>query len=219
MPEEEMMRFAHRGKKDEAREEALRVIRAGLGDRSIVLVGMPGSGKSAVGRRLAPHLGLPFVDADTEIEAAAGRSISDIFKEHGEPYFRDGEARVIARLLSEAPKVLSTGGGAFMTATTRERIRERAISIWLKAELPLLLRRVLKRNNRPLLANDPEGALRALMEARHPVYATADITVESRDLPHDVMIDELIENLAKSRLLAPDDRDGDAAPGNPGSAP
>lgn len=209
MPKEEMMRFAPRGKKDEAREAAVSAIRAGLDGRSIVLVGMPGSGKSAAGRRLAPRLELPFVDADGEIEAAAGRSISEIFREHGEAYFRDGESRVIARLLSEGPKVLATGGGAFMTASTREKIRARGISVWLKAELPLLLRRVLKRNNRPLLANDPEGAMRGLLEMRSPVYATADITIESRDLPHDAMVNAIIDALARSPLISRTGRDGD----------
>ncbi len=213
-----MMRFAHRGKKDAAREAAIGAIRAGLGDRSIVLVGMPGCGKSAAGRRLAPRLELPFVDADAEIEAAAGSSISEIFKEHGEAYFRDGESRVIARLLAEGSKVLATGGGAFMTAATREKIRASGISVWLKAEMPLLLRRVLKRNNRPLLANDPEGAMRKLMEARHPVYAMADITVESRDLPHDQMVNAIIDALAHSPLITgAGSRDGDA-PGKLGGA-
>jgi shikimate kinase len=197
-----MIRFGARGKTEEAQAEAVRSIRARLGTRSIVLVGMPGSGKSAVGRRLAARLDLPFVDADEEIERAAGKPITDIFKDHGEPYFRDGERKVIARLLRSGPLVLATGGGAFMVAETQENIRQGGISIWLKAELSLLLRRVLKRNNRPLLEKDPEGVMRQLMETRYPVYANADITVESHDLPHDAIVGEIIDALAKSLLLA-----------------
>ncbi len=197
-----MIRFGARGKTEEAQAEAVRSIRAHLGTRSIVLVGMPGSGKSAVGRRLAARLDLPFVDADEEIEQAAGKPITDIFKDHGEPYFRDGERKVIARLLRSGPLVLATGGGAFMVAETQENIRRGGISIWLKAELSLLLRRVLKRNNRPLLEKDPEGVMRQLMETRYPVYANADITVESHDLPHDAIVGEIIDALAKSPLLA-----------------
>ena len=197
-----MIRFGARGKTEEAQAEAVRSIRARLGTRSIVLVGMPGSGKSAVGRRLAARLELPFVDADEEIERAAGKPITDIFKDHGEPYFRDGERKVIARLLRSGPQVLATGGGAFMVAETQENIRRAGISVWLKAELPLLLRRVLKRNNRPLLEKDPEGVMRQLMETRYPVYAKADITVESHDLPHDAIVGEIIDALAKSPLLA-----------------
>ena len=197
-----MIRFGARGKTEEAQAEAVRSIRAHLGTRSIVLVGMPGSGKSAVGRRLAARLDLPFVDADEEIEQAAGKPITDIFKDHGEPYFRDGERKVIARLLRSGPLVLATGGGAFMVAETQENIRRAGISIWLKAELSLLLRRVLKRNNRPLLEKDPEGVMRQLMETRYPVYANADITVESHDLPHDAIVGEIIDALAKSPLLA-----------------
>ena len=185
-----------------ARTEAIRKVRAALGSRSIVLVGMPGSGKSAIGRRLAAQLELPFVDADEEIEQAAGKPIMDIFKDHGEAYFRDGERKVIARLLASGPQVLATGGGAFMVAETRQNIRRSGISIWLKAELPLLLRRVTRRNTRPLLQEDPEGAMRALMEARYPVYATADIAVESRDLPHDAIVGEIIDVLAESPHLA-----------------
>jgi shikimate kinase len=154
-----------------------------------------------VGRRLAARLELPFVDADEEIERAAGKPITDIFKDHGEPYFRDGERKVIARLLRSGPLVLATGGGAFMVAETQENIRQGGISIWLKAELSLLLRRVLKRNNRPLLEKDPEGVMRQLMETRYPVYANADITVESHDLPHDAIIGEIIDALSNSPVL------------------
>ena len=129
----------------------IEAVRAALGQRSIVLVGLMGAGKSTVGRRLAARLDLPFRDADAEIEAAAGMSISEIFAVHGEPYFRDGERRVIARLLQEGPIVLATGGGAFMNAETRARIAETAISVWLRADFEVLMRRVRKRANRPLL--------------------------------------------------------------------
>ena len=196
-----MIRFGVRGKSEEAHAEAVRSIRARLGARSIVLVGMPGSGKSAVGRRLAARLELPFVDADEEIERAAGKPITDIFKDHGEAYFRDGERKVIARLLRSGPQVLATGGGAFMVAETQENVRKFGISVWLKAELPLLLRRVLKRNNRPLLEKDPEGVMRQLMETRYPIYAKADITVESHDLPHEAIVGEIIVALADSAVL------------------
>jgi len=190
------MRFGYGGKKEEQIAQLAAKVRAGLGTRSVVLVGMPGCGKSAIGRRLASRLEMPFVDADDEIELAAGKAITDIFKDHGEPYFRDGERKVIARILNSGSQVLATGGGAFMSAETRDNIRRAAVSVWLKAELSLLLRRVLKRNNRPLLERDPEGVMRSLVETRYPIYATADITVESRDLPHDVMVFEIIEALA-----------------------
>jgi shikimate kinase len=197
-----MMRFGWRSKKEDVQAETIRNIRAHLGSRSIVLVGMPGSGKSAVGRRLAAQLDIPFVDADEEIEHAAGKPIMDIFKDHGEAHFRDGERKVIARLLSAGPQVLATGGGAFMVDETRDSIRRAGISVWLKAELPLLLRRVSRRNTRPLLEHDPEGTMRKLMEARYPVYATADIAVESRDLPHDAIVTEIIDALGESPHLA-----------------
>lgn len=197
-----MIRFGFRGKKREAQPEAAGSVRERLGTRSIVLVGMPGSGKSAVGRRLAARLELAFVDADEEIERAAGKPIMDIFKDHGEAHFRDGERKVIARLLTSGPQVLATGGGALMAEETRDNIRRSGISIWLKAELPVLMRRVLKRNTRPLLEKDPEGVMRQLMETRYPIYATADITVESRDLPHDTIVGEIIEALTKAPALA-----------------
>jgi shikimate kinase len=167
-----------------------------LGARSIVLVGLMGAGKSTVGRRLAQKLGLPFRDADNEIEAAAGMSIPDIFAIHGEAHFRDGERRVIARLLQEGPMVLATGGGAFMNEETRARIAENGISIWLRADLDVLMRRVRKRATRPLLQNpDPEGTMRQLMAKRHPVYALADLTVESHEAPHDRVVAEIINCL------------------------
>ncbi len=197
-------------RKKELRPERLTRIRAALGARSIVLIGLMGAGKTAVGRRLAAKLGLPFTDADGEIEAAAGETINEIFATHGEPYFRQGEARVIARLLKEGPQVLATGGGAYMDAGTRANIEAQGVSVWLKADLPLLLHRVRRRDNRPLLkSGDPEKVMRDLMQARYPVYAQADITVESRDLPHDVMVVDVVEAL--SRFL--DDAEGGTSAG------
>jgi shikimate kinase len=151
-------------------------IRAALRTRSIVMVGIMGCGKSAIGRRLASRLALPFVDADDEIEAAARKSIPEIFADHGEAYFRDGERKVIARLLRQGPQVLATGGGAYMNGETRDTIRNHGVSVWLRAELPVLMRRVMRRDNRPLLkSSDPEAVMRALMDQRYPVYAEADI--------------------------------------------
>jgi shikimate kinase len=168
------------------------------------MVGLMGCGKSAVGRRLGARLGLSFVDADEEIEKAAGKSIEDIFAEHGEPYFRDGERKVLARLLRSGPQVLATGGGAFMNAETRAAIAQSGISVWLKAELSLLVRRVAKRSNRPLLkTGDPEEVMRNLIETRYPVYAQADITVESRDVPHEVIVGEILERLAETLHVTP----------------
>jgi shikimate kinase len=177
---------------------SLNAIRAALGQRSVVLVGLMGCGKSAIGRRLAAKLGLPFVDADEEIEKAAGKSIEDIFADHGEPYFREGERKVLSRLLRSGPQVLATGGGAFMNEETRAAIAEHGISVWLRAELPLLVRRVGKRGNRPLLkGGDPEAVLQNLMTTRYPVYAQADLTVESRDVPHEVIVAEIAERLGQ----------------------
>ena len=161
--------------------------------RTLVLVGLMGAGKSCIGRRLAQHFGLPFVDADQEIERAAGCTIAEIFERHGEPHFRDGERRVIARLLDEPPHVLATGGGAFMDPRTREKIRARGISIWLRADLELLLKRTARRSNRPLLNNgDRRATLERLIAARHPVYAEADIVVDSNDAPADATSERVI---------------------------
>ena len=169
-----------------------------LGSRSIVLVGMMGVGKSSIGRRLAARLGVPFVDADSEIEKAAGMSIADIFARHGEADFRSGEARVIARLLDGGPQVLATGGGAMMNADTRAAIKAKGVSIWLSAELDVLMRRINKRkNDRPMLQTaDPAATLRELLVAREPVYAQADITVQSREVPHDAIVSEIMTVLA-----------------------
>jgi shikimate kinase len=169
-----------------------------LGSRSIVLVGMMGVGKSSIGRRLAARLGVPFVDADAEIEKAAGMSIADIFARHGEADFRSGEARVIARLLDGGPQVLATGGGAVMNADTRAAIKAKGVSIWLSAELDVLMRRINKRkNDRPMLQTaDPAATLRELLVAREPFYALADLTVQSREVPHDAIVSEIMTALA-----------------------
>jgi shikimate kinase len=180
-------------------------ILARLGDRSIVLIGMMGVGKSSIGRRLGSRLGIPFVDADTEIEQAAGMSIADIFASHGEAAFRSGEARVIARLLNGGPQVLATGGGAVMNEATRALIKERGVSIWLSAELDLLLRRISKRKaERPMLqTDDPTATLRDLLTTRQPIYAQADITVQSRDVPHDAIVTEITEALTAFLSASP----------------
>jgi shikimate kinase len=178
-------------------------IAAALGRRSIVLVGMMGAGKSSVGRRLAVRLGLPFADADTEIEAAAGMSIPDIFERHGEPAFRSGEARVICRLLDAGPQVLATGGGAFMNADTRAAIRDKGISVWLKADFEILMRRIKRRTDRPMLkTDDPAQTLRQLIAQRYPTYAEADITVESREIPHGMVVEDVVTSLRQYLLGA-----------------
>jgi shikimate kinase len=163
-----------------------------LGRRSIVLVGMMGAGKSSIGRRLATRLAIPFVDADSEIESAAGMSIPEIFAKHGEPYFRAGETRVIDRLLDGGPQVLATGGGAVMNQQTRDLIRIKGVSVWLKADLDVLMKRTKRRNDRPLA----EG-IKELLPLREPVYAQSDITVQSRDEPHDTIVDEIIADVKK----------------------
>jgi shikimate kinase len=165
--------------------------------RTLVLVGLMGAGKSSVGRRLAARLVLPFTDADHEIEAAAGMTISEIFARHGEPAFRDGERRVIARLLGDPVHVLATGGGAFMDERTRTVIRERAVSIWLRAELDELVRRVSRRTDRPLLKGaDPRLVLERLMAERYPIYAQADVTVPSSSGSADETVDGILAQLA-----------------------
>ncbi|MBZ0262177.1 MAG: shikimate kinase [Hyphomicrobiales bacterium] len=173
-------------------------IREKLGNHPLVLVGLMGAGKSSIGRRLAEKLEVPFVDADHEIEIAADKSIPEIFKDHGEAYFREGERRVISRLIENGAQVLSTGGGAFINEETRQAVQARGISVWLKADLPLLMKRVMKRADRPLLqTGDPEAVMQKLMDQRYPIYATADVTVESRDVQHTQMVNEVIKVLAK----------------------
>jgi shikimate kinase len=174
------------------------------GGRTIALVGLMGAGKSTVGRRLAQQLRMPFRDADVEIEAAAGRSISEIFRELGEKAFRDGERRVIARLLEEPAHVLATGGGAFIDDETRALINARAVSVWLKADLEVLARRVARRDTRPLLAGkDPLAVLRAQAETRYPVYGEAHITVETGDSAHQSAVDAVILALKQRTVATP----------------
>ena len=197
--------MTHRSaEQDRDLDRQLAEIRQSLGQNSLVLIGLMGAGKSAVGRRLAASLNLPFTDADSEIEAAAGQSIAEIFAEHGEAYFRTGERKVIARLLENGPQVLATGGGAYMDPETRAAVKEHGISIWLKASLRVLMKRVGRRDNRPLLQVDnPETVMKKLMAERDPVYAEADITVESKEAPHEVMVGSIIDALT-ARLQAAD---------------
>jgi shikimate kinase len=184
--------LSRRGLRDD-----VEAIRRHLGQRSIVLVGLMGAGKTTIGRRLAHYLAIPFVDADAEIELAAGKSISEIFADHGETLFRDGERRVIARLLAEGPKVLATGGGAFMNAQTRAIIAEKAVSVWLKADLDLLVQRTAGRSHRPLLnRGNPREILKGLIAVRYPVYGLADVHVRSRHgLTHEQMARHIIAAL------------------------
>lgn len=164
--------------------------------RSIVLVGLMGSGKSTIGRRLAQRLGMRFADADDEIERAAGMTISDIFARFGEPHFRDGERRVIARLLAGRPLVLATGGGAFMNEETRALIKDSSLSIWLDADIPTLVERVARRQHRPLLKDrDPATVLRELAAVRNPVYAEAHLRVSSASNPHEHTVRSILEAL------------------------
>lgn len=167
-----------------------------LAGRPIALVGMMGAGKTTVGRRLAARLGRRFIDSDAEIEKAAGMSVEDIFASHGEAEFRAGEARVINRILKDKDLVLGTGGGAFIQPGTREIIKENALSLWLKAEFDILFARISRRSHRPLLKTaDPRKTLRELIDARYPIYAEADITTLSRDVPHDVVTDAIMTDL------------------------
>lgn len=168
--------------------------------RPIVMVGLMGAGKSSIGRRLAQRLGLPFIDADDEIEAAAGCTIPDFFNRFGEDEFRRGEERVICRLLDGPPQVVATGGGAFMSRVTRDKVKQKAISVWLRAELDVLLRRVRRRNNRPLLAGrDQRQVLNELIERRYPVYAEADLVVDSGEGPHDEVVERIVTQLQQRR--------------------
>lgn len=177
-------------------EKRVETIHAHLRGRNIVLIGMMGAGKSSVGRRLAAVLDLPFVDADTEIELAANLTIAEIFSTYGEDHFRQGERKVIARLLGGGPRVIATGGGAFMNEKTRAEIGRRAISLWLKATVPLLMERVQRKANRPLLSDaDPEAMIKRLLAIREPLYATADLIVASRDAPHAAIVDDALKAL------------------------
>ena len=169
-------------------------------DRSIALVGLMGAGKTSVGRRLAVRLGLPFVDADEEIEQAAGRSVADIFEDYGEPAFRDLERRVLARLLGGPPQVIGTGGGAFIDPDTRALMRERCITVWLRVEIATLVKRVRGNDRRPLLrGKDPMAVLTALAEVREPIYAEADLTIAGADRAHETTVERIVEALASFR--------------------
>ncbi|MGL4489080.1 MAG: shikimate kinase [Rhizobiaceae bacterium] len=183
---------------DTAQREEATAIRAMLGKKSIVLVGLMGSGKSTIGKRVASMLGISFVDADTEIESASRMTISELFERYGEPEFRDLERRVIRRILRSGPKVLATGGGAFMNEQTRKAIARAGVSVWLNAELDVLMERVGRKSNRPLLKTaDPRATMQNLMDVRYPVYALAEIMVMSRDERKEVMAGEVVDALAK----------------------
>lgn len=189
-------------------------ILSAIGNRSVVLVGLMGAGKTAIGRKVAGMLQLPFADADAEIELASNMSVPELFEQYGEPEFRALEQRVIARLLQSGPQVLATGGGAYMNDTTRETIRKSGISVWLSADFDLLMERVSRRQNRPLLKNaDPRGVMVRLMEERYPVYAKADIEVPSRDIPRDEMAANVVAAIAGwLEKSGPDDAAADATP-------
>lgn len=172
-----------------------------LGTRSIALVGMMGAGKTVIGRRLAGRLGIEFIDTDHEIETAACLTIPEIFARHGEAYFRDRECRVVARLIGAGPRIVATGGGAFVHAATRAALRAGAVTVWLKADFEVLMRRVRRRTNRPLLQTpDPEATMRGLIADRYPIYAEADVTVLSRDGAQEVLVQDIVAALEDSAL-------------------
>ncbi len=174
-------------------------VRDRLSSKSLVLVGLMGAGKSAIGRRIAARLNMKFLDADTEIETAAGQTISDIFACHGEAHFRDREEKIIERLLVDGPQILATGGGAFMSEATRANIKTHGISVWLRAELDVLMERVGRRDHRPLLkTEDPQAVMQNLIDQRYPIYAQSDIVVESRDVAHEVIVHEILNAIASS---------------------
>ena len=182
-------------------------IRRALGGRSIVLVGIMGVGKSTIGKRLSQYLDIPFVDADKEIEKAAGMDIQDIFDQFGEEAVRSGEKKVIKRLMNEGQKILATGGGAFMNEDIRADIAESGVSVWLNADLDILMKRVQRRANRPLLkTEDPEATMRALLDERNPVYALSDIHIESRTVSRDVIAGEVVDLLAEKLPSIAEDR-------------
>ena len=181
---------------DEPLTDLAAAIRERLGSRAIVFVGLMGAGKTAIGRRVAQALSLPFVDSDHEIEAVSRMSIPELFERYGEPEFRALEQRVIERLLREGPRVVSTGGGAFMNALTRDIVAERGVSVWLKADVDLLMERVARNQNRPLLRSaDPRAVMERLMAERYPVYALADVTVETRDAGREIIAGEALQAL------------------------
>lgn len=171
--------------------------------RTVALVGMMGAGKSSIGRRLAVRLGVPFKDADAQIEAAAGCTIAEIFERYGEPAFRDGERKVITRLLAEPPHVLATGGGAFVDPSTRATLKENAVTIWLRAPVDILLARTQRRDSRPLLRNgDPRATLERLLAERTPLYQQADYTLESEEGPHALSVDKIVALLSECGACA-----------------
>ena len=173
-----------------------KVIRDYLGNQSIVLIGLMGAGKTTLGRRLAKHLDLPFKDADHEIEAAAGMDVTEFFATFGEEKFREGEEKVISRLLDNGPQILATGGGAYMRQATRDNIKQKGISIWLRGDLELLMNRIALRQTRPLLQVDnPKEVMQKLIDDRYPVYAGANITIDTIDAPHNVMIEKLLKEM------------------------
>jgi shikimate kinase len=173
-------------------------VRERLGDRSIVFVGLMGAGKTAIGRKVAQALALPFIDSDQEIETVSRMSIPELFERYGEPEFRALEQRVIERLLREGPRVVSTGGGAYMNAQTREGIAAHGVAVWLKADLNLLMERVAKKQNRPLLKNpDPRAVMQRLIDDRYPIYAKADVTVETRDARREIIAAEALASIAR----------------------
>lgn len=179
-----------------ASEETVAEILTRLGQRSIVFVGLMGAGKTAIGRKVAATLGLPFLDSDQEIEAVSRMTVPELFERYGEPEFRALEQRVIQRLLDHGPQVLSTGGGAFMNGQTRELVAASAVSVWLKADIDVLMERVSKKQNRPLLKNpDPRGVMERLMAERYPVYGLADITASTRDEKKEVIAAEVVDAL------------------------
>lgn len=189
-------------KKKAADQRSIRLVEA-LGNRPIILIGLMGAGKTTIGRRLANRLDIPFRDADHEIEAAANLSVAEIFTQHGEDYFREGEKKVIARLLDEGVQVLATGGGAWMNEETRSLVNDRGVSVWLKAEFDVLMARVRRRSHRPLLKDpDPEGVMRRLMDERYPIYAEADLVVMSVDAPHEVIVEAVVKALEQNAGLA-----------------
>ena len=171
--------------------------------RTVALVGMMGAGKSSVGRRLATRLGVPFKDADSEIEMAAGCSVSEIFERYGEPAFRDGERKVIARLLEEPPLILATGGGAFIDPQTRTRLKEHTVTVWIKAPVEVLINRVSRRGNRPLLQTaNPRETLERLLTQRTPIYSEADLSIESDEGPHSAAVDLILDALKERGVTA-----------------
>lgn len=195
------VRASHLSDPGPARDPRAQEIVGQLGTRSVALVGMMGAGKTVIGRRLASRLGLDFIDTDHEIELAASLTIPEIFERHGEAYFRDRECRVVARLIAEGPRVVATGGGAFVHASTRAALRAGAVTVWLKAEFDVLMRRVRKRANRPLLQTaDPEGTMKQLIAERYPIYAEADVTVLSRDGAQESVVQDVLAALATGPL-------------------